>query len=150
MQNNDPNTAAQQQTMIVVWGALLFSQLLFLALIFFIKRELFDLRAMGPILGNNSLIVIAFGTAALAAVAASFVLRKQNVKKAIEMQNVGLVQTGLIIGCAFCEVSSLLGVMLAFAFNYHYFFLWIGVGVLAMLFHFPRRSDIEAANFKTL
>lgn len=150
MPNNDPNTAAQQQTMIVLWATLLFSQLLFVVLIFFIKRELFDLRERATIVGDNPPIVIAFAAAALAAVAASFVLRKQNLSKAIGTQNVGLVQTGLIIGCALCEASSLFGVMLAFAFNYHYFFLWIGFGILAMLFHFPRRGDVEAANFQKI
>jgi len=38
--------------------------------------------------------------------------------------------------------------VLAFAFNYEYFFLWIALGILGMLVHFPRRGDIEAANFK--
>jgi len=150
MQNNGQSTAGQQQTMSVLWAALLFSQLLFVVLIFFTKRELFDPRALGPVLGNNAPIIIAFGAVALAVVAASFVLRKQNINKAIETQNVMFVQTGLIIGCALCEASSLLGVMLAFAFNYHYFFLWIGLGVVGMLFHFPRRADIEAANFKKI
>ena len=148
MQNPDPRTAGQYQTMMVLWAALLMSQFLFVLLIFITRPKLFTFPPAGPLLGENALIVLALGLAALTSVAVSFFLRKQNVERGIATQNVGLIQSGLITGCVLCEVSSLLGVVLAFAFNYEYFFLWIALGILGMLLHFPRRGDIEAANFK--
>lgn len=148
MQNPDPKTAGQFQTMVVLWAALLMSQFLFVLLILFIKPNLLVFPPSGPLLGDNAPIVIALAMAAIISVAVSFVLRKQNVDRGIATQNVGLIQTGLIMGCALCEASSLIGVMLAFAFNYRYFFLWIALGVVGMLLHFPRRSDIEGANFR--
>jgi hypothetical protein len=148
MQNPDPRTAGQYQTMMVLWAALLMSQFLFVLLIFITRPKLFTFPPAGPLLGENALIVLALGLAALTSVAVSFFLRKQNVERGIATQNVGLIQSGLITGCVLCEVSSLLGVVLAFAFNYQYFFLWIALGIFGMLLHFPRRGDIEAANFK--
>ena len=136
--------------MVVLWAALLMSQFLFALLILFTKPNLFGFPPWGSLLGENATIVIVFALAAITSVAVSFVLRKQNVNKGVSTQNVGLIQTGLIMGCALSEVSSLLGVVLAFAFNYRYFFLWIALGVIGLLLHFPRRSDIEAANFKKL
>ena len=148
MQNPDPRTAGQYQTMMVLWAALLMSQFLFVLLIFVTRPKLFTFPPAGPLLGENALIVLVLGLAAVTSVAVSFFLRKQNVERGIATQNVGLIQSGLITGCVLCEVSSLLGVVLAFAFNYQYFFLWIALGIFGMLLHFPRRSDIEAANFK--
>ena len=148
MQNPDPRTAGQYQTMMVLWAALLMSQFLFVLLIFITRPKLFTFPPAGPLLGENALIVLVLGLAAVTSVAVSFFLRKQNVERGIATQNVGLIQSGLITGCVLCEVSSLLGVVLAFAFNYQYFFLWIALGIFGMLLHFPRRGDIEAANFK--
>jgi F0F1-type ATP synthase membrane subunit c/vacuolar-type H+-ATPase subunit K len=150
MQNENPKTAGQHQTMIVLWAALLMSQFIFLLLVFLIKPELFSFNLAKPLLGDDTLVVVIgiFALLAVSAVAASFFLRKQTVAKAIAEQNVAHVQSGLIIGCALCEASSLLGVMLAFAFDYPHFFLWIALGIIGTLLHFPKRSDIIAASYK--
>ena len=51
-------------------------------------------------------------------------LRAQTVERAIEEQKPLMVQSALILGLAFCESVSIMGLVLAFAFNYQYFFLW--------------------------
>jgi hypothetical protein len=150
MQNSDPRTAGQLQTMIVLWAALLMSQLLFLLLVFFIKPGLFPPQFSAPLLGDDPAAVVVLAAAALTVVVISFFVRAQSVRKGIESNNVGLIQTGLIMGCALCETSSLIGVLLAVAFDYRYFFFWIALGIIGMILHFPRRTDIEAANFRKL
>ena len=55
------------------------------------------------------------------------------------------VQTGLVLGCALSEVSSVLGIVLALVWNYHYFFLWLALGTLGILINFPRKSSLDAA-----
>lgn len=60
----------------------------------------------------------------------------------------GLVQTAMIAGIAFCESASLFGGLLAFVANSQYFFLWIVVGVIATILHVPRRDGILAVTFK--
>ncbi len=148
MQNENPKTAGQHQTMIVVWAAVLMSQFLFLLIVFLTKPELFSFDFTKPLLGENAVIIAIFALLAVTAVAASFFLRRQNVEKAIAERKVEHIQTGLIIACALCEVSSLLGLMPAFAFDYQYFFLFIALGILGMLLHFPKRNDLIAASYK--
>src|SRR5688572_21669353 len=128
MQNENPKIGAQYQTMFIVWVSLLISQLLFLLLAYIIKPELLSLDLAQPLFGDNAIVASVFALLAVTAVAASFFLRKQHVERAIAEQKVEYVQTGMILGCSLCEVSSLLGLLLAFAFDYQYFFLWIALG----------------------
>lgn len=147
MQNENAEVSGQYQTMLIVWAGLLVSQFLFLLLVLLIKPELFSFDFTQPLLGDNAIVTGIFALLALTAVAASFFLRKQNVEKAIAEQKVEHVQTGMIMGCALCEASSLLGLMLAFAFDYQYFFLWMALGILGTLLHIPKKSDIIAAGY---
>ena len=149
MQTEDPKTAGQHQTMLIVWVALLISQVMFLVLACAVKPELLDLKG-ATLAGTDPIITAVFGALALAAVAASVFFRKQTVARGIAEHKVELVQSGMITGVAIAEAASLLGLMLAFAFDYKYFFLWIGLGILGTLLHFPRRAYVEAANFRSL
>jgi divalent metal cation (Fe/Co/Zn/Cd) transporter len=148
MQNEKPNIAGQYQTLLVMWAALLISQFLFLILLFVVKPELYNFDFAQPIGGKEPMITLALAVAAVSGFVASFVLRKKRVTQAIEQQNPALVQAGLIMGVAFCEASTLLGVFLAFSFDYAYFFLFIALGILGILLHFPKRDDLMAASFK--
>ncbi len=138
----------EYQTLVVIWFALLFSQLLFLVLIYFTKPELFDLSTAGPFLSDQPLIIIAFAAAGAAFFALSQILSGQHMRRAVQDQDQTCVQTGLVLGCALSEVTTLLGVVLAFAFDYRYFFLWIGLGALGVLLNFPRKSSLDAASYK--
>lgn len=148
MQNEKPEISGQYQTMFIVWSALLMSNFLFLGLVFFVKPELFVFDS-GLLPFDDAVVIGIFALLAVSAVAASIFLRKQNVEKGIAEQKVEHLQTGMILGCALCEVSSMLGLMLAFAFDYQYFFLWIAFGILGIFLHLPKRSDIIAANYRT-
>ena len=148
MQNENPKISGQYQTMFIVWAGLLISQLFYLLLVFLVRPELFSFDFTQPLLGDNAIIIGIFALLGLSAVAASFFLRKQNVERGIAEQKVEHVQTGLVLGCALCEVSSVLGLVLAFAFDYQYFFLWIVLGILGTLLHLPKKSDIIAASYK--
>jgi hypothetical protein len=149
MPNEKPEISGQFQTMLVLWASLLISQVLFLLLAFLIKPELFTFDLSEPFLGENAIVVGLIALLAVTAVVLSFVLRKKNVEKGIAEQKVEHVQSGVILGCVLCEASSLLGLLLAFAFDYQYFFLWIALGILGTLLHYPKRSDIVAANYRT-
>jgi len=148
MQNEKPNTAAPYQTLLVMWAALLISQFLFLFLIFMVKRELYNFDFSKPLGGKEPMVTVALALVAVSFFAASFIFRKKYVRQAIEQQKAELVQTGLITGIAFSEVSTLLGVFSAFSFDYTYFFLFIGLGIVGILLHFPKPDDLMAASFK--
>lgn len=146
MQNQ--NAEAAYKNLLIIWAALLFSQILFVGMIWFIKPELFKFDFSQPILGDNAIVVGLLAMLSVSDLAISFILRKKTLERSVAEQSIPLVQTAMIIGCALCEAISLFGVMLAFAFNYQYFFLFSILGVIGILLHFPRRSDVHAASYK--
>jgi F0F1-type ATP synthase membrane subunit c/vacuolar-type H+-ATPase subunit K len=112
---NEPETIEQiQQRLVVLWGALLTSQFVFLLVLYSAKRQLFAFDLSGPLGGTNPIMAAMLGVLALASFSLSFVIGSQLRKKAENEQNVAIVQTALIISCALCESISLLGFLLAF------------------------------------
>lgn len=149
MQQENPNVEQSYRTMTILWFALLSSQFLFLVVLFITKPELFKFDFMKPLLdGENSVLVIALGAVGIVTFLLSFVLRAQLIKQAIAAQNIGMVQSALIIGCALCEATTLFGLVLAFVFTYQYFFLWFALGILGIILHFPRRDNLIAASYR--
>ncbi len=148
MQNEKTNVEGAYKTLIILWFALLMSQIMFLVIIFITKPEMFKFDLSKPVLGENAVIIIVFAVLALANFGLSFVMKKRSYEQAATEQKIALVQTGLIIACALCEAISLLGMVLAFAFNYQFFFLWFALGIFGILLHFPRRDTLIAASYK--
>lgn len=142
------NIKQNYKTLAIIWFALLSSQIMFLVISFVAKPDLYKFDFSKPIFGENAMIVGAFAFLAIVNFALSFVMKNRSYQQAVAEQNIALVQTGLIIACAFCEAISLLGLVLAFAFSYQYFFAWIALGIVGILLHFPRRDDVIAASYK--
>lgn len=143
-----PNLVAQYQTLVVLWAALLMSQLMFVVLIFFTKRELFEFRFDQPPEAQSGAMILGFAVVALTCVGFSFAFKRRFLERAVEEQKPELVQTGLIIAIALCEAASLIGLSLAFAFDYQYFFAWFILGIAGTALHFPKQNDLLAAGFK--
>ena len=133
--------------MTIIWLVLLISQFMFLGVVYAVRPDLFTAQPDQPLLGNEPIIVGAFAMLAVTNLVLSFVMRSRSVEHAITTQNPNHVGTGLIIGCAFCESISILGLVLALAFSYQYFYLWFAVGILGILLHFPRRKNFVDAGF---
>ncbi|MGI8670502.1 MAG: hypothetical protein ACR2J3_11770 [Aridibacter sp.] len=151
MNQTERNLSAEQfyRTSTIIWAALLMSQFMFLLVIYFAKPEVFRFDFSKPILGENAMLVIIFLAIALMNIALSFVLRNIYVNKAINEQNVELVQTAVIIGCALAEMASLFGLVLAFLNAYTYFFIFFIIGIAGVLLHFPLRKNFIDASYKT-
>ena len=135
----------EYKTLVLLWFALLSSQILFLVLVYFVKPELFTSDASRSIFADKPLITLVFGAIALVFLILSFVLSRQHMRRAARDKDAGCVQTGLVLGCALSEVSSILGLVLAFAFSHPYFYLWIILGAVGVLLHFPRKDTLDAA-----
>ena len=148
MVNNGKPITVEYKTLVIIWLVLLLSQLVFLAVIYFVKPHLFSIDLSKPLLGEKPLITLSFIASAIVFVVLSFVLARQHIKRAERDQDAGCVQTGLVLGCALSEVPSVLGVMLAFVWEYQFFFVWIAVGMIGILFHFPRKSSLDAATYR--
>lgn len=143
-----PNLVAQYQTLVIIWAALLFSQVLFLVMLFFTKPKLFRLDFSQSPLEPSAPMIFGFAVAAVTCVALSFAFKRRLFERAVAEQNPAQVQSGLVIALALCEASSLFGLVLAFAFDYPYFFLWFALGIVASLLHFPKQTDLLAAGYK--
>jgi hypothetical protein len=136
------------ETLVVIWLSLLMSQFLFVAVVWFVKPNLFTFDTSRSFFGEMPLVTLVFAASASLFLILSFVLSRQYVRRAVEDQDAGCVQTGLLLGCALSEVASLLGLILAFAFDHPYFYVWIAFGMLGILLHFPRKGNLEAATYK--
>src|SRR5687768_9267158 len=117
MQNEKTGPAGAYQTLVVIWFALLMSQLLFLPLIYLANPELFAFDLSQPILGDGAPLILLLAAISIVDLGVSFVLKKKHVDRAIAEQKIAFVQTGMIIGCALAEAVSLFGLLAAFALD---------------------------------
>jgi len=143
----------EYQTLVITWLALLMSQVMFLVIVWITKPEIFPVAPsadgfFSSFLGKMPLVTLVFAAIAIVFLALSFILRRQHMRRAVEDQDAGCVQTALVLGCALSEIPSLLGIILAFAFEHPYFYLWVALGTLGILFHFPRKGSLDAASYK--
>ncbi|HRJ89820.1 MAG: hypothetical protein JNK51_12620 [Blastocatellia bacterium] len=137
------------RTLAILWLILLFSQLLFVVVIYSSKAELFSDRSEQSSFGNESTVVFGAAFLAIANLAISFFFRRKAIEQGIAEQKPEYIQTALIIGCAFCEAISIIGLVLALVFEYQYFYLWLLVGFIGIFLHFPRRKNLVAATRPT-
>lgn len=138
------------RTLAVLWLILLFSQVLFIVVIYSAKSELFTVQSGQPLLGENPPIVIGAAFLALTNFAISFIMRKKAIERGIVEQKPQYVQTALILGAAFCEAISIIGLVLAIAFGYQYFYVWLIVGFVGIFLHFPRRKHLYDASVQKI
>ena len=147
MQSNQ-NIEPLYRTNVILWAAFLMSQFLFLAVIFFAKKELFSLDFTKPLLGKEPIVVLIIGLIALLNFGLSFYMKSQMTQEAINSQKPAGLQTAQILAYALCESVSILGLVLAFIFDYPYFFVLFGLAILGIIFHFPKRDNFIAAVYK--
>jgi F0F1-type ATP synthase membrane subunit c/vacuolar-type H+-ATPase subunit K len=148
MNNRTAELDQKYRTLAVVWFILLFSQLLFVAVVYSMRGELFMIDTSRPALGDYPPVIIGAAILALTNLAISFIMRKKAIEQGIADQKVSYIQTALVLGCAFCEAISLIGLVLALAFSYQYFFVWFAVGFIGIFLHFPRRQHLLDASYK--
>ena len=135
----------EYQTLVAIWLGLLFSQMIFFEIVSYTKPDIFNAETSGSILHNLPLVTVVFAAIAILFFVLSFVLRGQYMRRAARDRDAGCVQTGLLLGCVLSEVSSVLGLVLAFVFSHPYFYLWIALGTLGIVLHFPRKGNLDAA-----
>lgn len=147
-ENNNLSINQLYNNLIIIWFGLFSSQFVFLVVIYFIQPTLFEFDFSKPVLDQNAALVIGFLMVGVMNVAISLLLKKKFLDQSVAEQNPAFVQTAMIVGCALCEVASLLGFMLAFIAEYQYFFIWFVIGMVGMLLHIPLRKSLMNASFK--
>lgn len=121
----------------VIWVAMLITQGLFVGLIFIQGTKVTE-----P--GEPTIPYALFGVGIMLAIASYVVKAKLFAQAAAKREIIG-IQTGLVVALAMCEAAGILGLMTFFVFGFKYYLAFFAVSVVAMLGHFPRRSQYEAA-----
>lgn len=146
--NNNVNIGQAYQTLIILWFALLMSQFVFLVVVFFAKPEAYRFDSSKLYGGESFILLPILAIAAIICFAMSFVFRSKFINQAINEQNIGLVQTGLIMGCALSEAVSIFGLVIAFTTANSLFLLWFALGITGIILSFPKRDNLIAASYK--
>lgn len=147
MQTNQ-NIEPLYRTNLIIWAAFLMSQVVFLVVIFLVKKELFSLDFTKPLLGKEPIVLLIIGLIALMNLGLSFYMKSQMTQEAINSQKPAGIQTAQILAYALCESVSVLGLVLAVVFDYQYFFAFLGLAILGILLHFPKRNSFIASVYK--
>lgn len=141
--NPKVNIDARYRTMLILWSAMMMS-----IVMYFLLTVVLQQGADGPPPENNR--ILSFALAALGTFSAviSFAVRSKLLQRSVEKQDVLLVQTALIVGCALCEVPALLGVVARFVLPGRDYLVLLAISALSMALHFPRRENLLAASYK--
>lgn len=132
---------ARYRTMLILWLALLIS-----VVMYFVTTQVVSLSP--DLRSDDGLFRFLFVAVGIFSAVVSFVVRSHFLNRAVEKQDISLVQTALVIGCAFCEVPALLGVLYRFIFSGRDYIALLAISFVSMALHFPRKANLLAASYK--
>ena len=131
------------QTLVILWFGLLMSVAMYF-LVSLIAPAINDQPGNPP----NSTLVIALMVVGFLVVILSFPVKNKLLNRSVEKQDVGLVQKSLVIACAMCEVSAVLGLMERFLIGYRYYYFLFLFSAVGIALHFPRRTQLQNAGYQ--
>jgi hypothetical protein len=143
-QSNQPNSPEnielRMRTLRTLWIALVMSVVMYYAFT----------RFQGPrenVTPNNSLS-LAFIAIGVSTILISFFVKSKLLTRAIDQQQVPMVQQAYIVAWAIAEVPALLGFVDFLTTGNPYYYVPMIIAVVGQLLHFPRREHVEQAAFK--
>ena len=131
------------QTLVVLWFGLLMSVAMYF-LVSLIAPAINDQPGNPP----NSTLVLALMAVGFLVVILSFAVKHKLLSRSVEKQDVGLVQKSLVIACAMCEFSAVLGLMERFLIGYRYYYFLFLFSAVGIGLHFPRRNQLQNAGYR--
>jgi hypothetical protein len=131
------------QTLLILWVALLMSIVSLLIVCLVVAPP----TPANP-LESQRVFTFAFATVATFLVILSFLVKRKIFERAINDQDVSLVQKGLIVACAMCEGAAVLAVVERFVIGNRDAFVLFVLAAGGTALHFPRRTTLEAATYK--
>lgn len=117
-----------------LWIALFMSIGLYYGLTIFVGRS----EAVEP----NDLLSLVFILVGISTTLVSFVIKSKLLNRAVEQQQVQLVQQAYIVAWALTEVAALLGLLDFFVTGHRHYYILFFIAVVGMLLHFPRREQV--------
>jgi hypothetical protein len=140
----EPDFDKRYQTLIVLWFALLTSIGMYFVISLIVAAPINDQSGQPP----NSTLVITLMLLGFLVVIGSFAVKSKLLRRSVEKQDVSLVQKSLVIACAMCEVSALLGLMERFLIGYRYYYFLFLFSAVGIALHFPRRTQLQNAGYR--
>ena len=128
------------QTMLILWFALLMS-----VAMYFVVSQLAPPATAPP----NSILTFTLTAIGTFLVGISFVIKRKLLRRSVDEQDLNLVQKALVIACAICEAAAVLGLVERFAVSGRDYLLLFVIAAMGIALHFPRRSQLEAASYKS-
>jgi hypothetical protein len=135
------NIELRIRTMRTLWIAMFLSIGLYYVLTLFTGRS----EDINP----NSTLSLTLVGGALLTTLISFPIKNRLLTRAVEQQQVQLVQQGYVVAWALTEVAALLGLLDFFLTGNRYYYILFIIAACGQLFHFPRREPVINARFKS-
>lgn len=142
----ETDLAKRHQKLLVMWFALLAG----IGVYFLMTVALNTAPTDAPVHQPSSPLTLGLAALGLLFVIASFVAKRRVLKQAAELQNLAAVQVAFILTWAMCEISALLGLVVFFVFRSPEYYLLFFFAAAGLALHFPRRSQLEAVQWKTI
>ena len=131
----------RMRTLRTLWIALLMSVGAYFVFTLFLHRSE-DVRPNGIL--SLILAVISFS-----AILISLPIKSRFLNRAVEQQQVSLVQQGYIVAWAVTEVAALMGLLDFLATNDRYYYIFFLIAGCGQLLNFPKREHVVNASFKS-
>ncbi len=128
------------QTLLILWFAMLMN----IGILFLIAFVAAPDRNSSP----SSLLTLAVAGLGAFLVLISFVVKRKFFARAVDQQDLGLVQKGLIVALAICEVSAIIGLIERFVIGNRDYFLLFLLAAAGIALHFPKRDDLRSACYR--
>lgn len=144
-QTND----ARYRIMLILWCA----QLMSIGFLFFLS--LFLGPQAGTEISNrpgrqpSPILIGALTAMGTLLVILSFAVKRKFLAQSVEKQSLDLVQKALVIACAMCEATALLGLLERFLIGNREYYLLFLIAAIGTALHFPRREHLLSATYKT-
>jgi|SRR5579872_4916047 len=132
-----PEPEKTRRVVLFVWIAMVASVALHVALT--------QVLPPGPTVLDSPLRIPFYALAFVSAVASVYFKSRLGSRES-KARSLGMVRAGYIVALAFCEVPSLLGLVLFFAGRAPNDWLFFVISALAFAINFPAASDFESAS----
>jgi hypothetical protein len=140
-QNDVPdNVEVRMRTMRTLWLAMLMSIVMYYVFTLFAGRP--------PDLAPNNTLFLVLVSAAVLTTLISFPIKHWLVNKAIDQQQVQMVQQGYIVAWAVTEIGALLGLLDFFMTGDRYYYVTFIIAACGQILHSPKREHLVNASFK--
>lgn len=139
-QSTQTGLEARYRTMLILWFALFMN-----IGVFFVFSLLMGPQNNDRDTAPNILLTVVLTALGTLLVVLSFAVKRKLLERSVERQDVQLVQKALVIACAMCEGSALLGLIERFLVDNREYYLLFLVAAIGTALHFPRREHLVAA-----